>query len=80
MAATKDFVAGFISGFQEFSKAVAHTINLLMLTLTYFLGIGIVAIFARIGKKSFLQIGKRQSYWIDKNLSKQSYEEYKRTF
>lgn len=72
--------SGFKSGFKEFSHAVAHTVNVFFLLLAYFVGVGLVALFARIARKQFLPLQKKASYWVVRNLGKQPYEEYKRTF
>ena len=80
MGAAKDFVIGFKGGFSEFTKAVAHTVNVFMLIIAYIVGVGLVALFAKISRKQFLRLGKKNSYWVERNLGRQKYEEYKRTF
>ena len=76
----RQFFSGFMSGFQEFSHSIANAVNLLVLSAVYFIGVGIVSTAAKIAGKKFLQMEKRESYWVKRNLGKRRMEEYKRTF
>ena len=78
--ALKEFASGFVSGFKSFSHSISAAVNIAVLTVVYFIGVGIVAIFARIMGKKFLPIEKKSSYWVERNLKKQRLEEYKRSF
>lgn len=74
------FLKGFRDGFRVFSGSVAYAVNILVLIVVYFVGIGVTAVFSRIFRKRFLPIGKKGNYWVKRNLGKQKLDYYKRTF
>tara|TARA_B100000315_G_C14167458_1_gene402973 strand:- start:186 stop:431 length:246 start_codon:yes stop_codon:yes gene_type:complete len=73
---------GFKSGTKLFGNTIATLINTILLTLVYFIGVGITTLFAKIRKKHFLQNKptSKDSYWSDLNLKKQPMEKYYRQF
>ena len=67
--------------FSEFVKPFTDKVNLvvntILLSLVYFIGVGLTSISAKIVGKKFLKLEKENSnsHWIDKeqNTSKESY-------
>lgn len=61
----KDFATGAREGARAFADLVADSINLLLLFLVYFVGVGLVSIVAKLTGKHFLDFGKggRETYW-----------------
>ncbi len=83
MKKTTKFFQGFKEGQRHFGESITVLINSILLSLAYFLGIGITSIIAKISKKHFLQLKpdkKTATYWEDLNLSKKPMEEYYRQF
>lgn len=78
----KDFIDGFLKGFQEFGHNITLIINSILLTPVYVLGVGLTAILARLFGKKFLDnnMKKKETYWSDLNLKKKKMEEYYRQF
>ena len=76
----RKFLRGFKSGFQNFSHSIGYAVSTVVLTLTYILGVGIVFIASKIARKKFLPVEKKESYWFERNLGKQTIEEHKRSF
>ncbi len=80
---TKQFFTGFKTGMKNFGENMSAIVNSILLSIVYFIGIGITAFFAKIKKKNFLdkEISlKRKSYWNDLNLTKKKIEEYYKQF
>lgn len=74
---------GIKEGIEEFGKSISLIINTLLLTIVYFLGIGLTSVFARIFNKKFmdLKIDKNtRTYWEDLNLTKKEKGEYFKQF
>lgn len=78
----RTFFKGLIEGFKDFNSIVIMTVNFVLLSIVYIIGIGLTSIFAKIMKKNFLDIKKtnKDSYWEDLNLKKESFEKYYRQF
>ena len=56
-------------GFKEFGEVLSFLINTLLLFLVFVLGIGIIAIIAKLLKKKFLDLypdKNLKSYWVSK--------------
>ena len=64
------------------SKLISGIVNFVLLSMVYFVGIGIVSISAKIFGKHFLQLKRqnKQSNWHEHKLTKQPLEQYYRTF
>lgn len=65
------FCRGFGKGFTDFGLLISDAVVLSALTLTYFSGIGIVAVVARIAGKHFLNDKTKhdaKSYYIIKKI------------
>ncbi|MBI2564877.1 hypothetical protein HYV79_02705 [Candidatus Woesearchaeota archaeon] len=68
---------------KKFSLAVQTVINIILLTVVYFISIGLTSLIAkRIFKKTFLAINKesRDSYWINEQSTTKQKNEYYRLF
>ncbi len=56
-------------------------VNSILLTVVYFIGVGITALFAKLFGKSFLFLsGKKDSYWDENKVGKETLEEGRRLF
>ena len=80
---TNKFFTGIRKGQKEFGGDISAIINLALLSLVYFLGVGMTFIIAKFGGKKFLdlEIDKNvESYWEELNLSKKKMEDYYRQF
>ena len=77
------FINGFLRGQKKFGENISIIINSILLTIVYFIGIGITSIFAKIFNKHFLNLKLKKdekTYWEDLNLTKKSMKEYYRQF
>ncbi len=80
---TKELMTGFKDGMKYYGENFSIIINSLLLCASYFLGIGLTSLFAKIIGKHFLDLKidkKRKSYWTDLNLSKKPLQDYLRQF
>lgn len=83
MKKINEFITGFKEGQKLFGEHIGIIINSILLSLVYFLGVGITSIFARIFGKHFLELNIDKglpTYWSELNLTKKSMEEYYRQF
>ena len=83
MKTIKAFFKGFMDGTKKFGHVITGIVNFVLLSLVYFIGVGVTSIFAKIFRKRFLNIRlnkKLGSYWEPLNLSKKPQEEYYRQF
>lgn len=79
----KEFFTGFWKGQKLFGETISSLINFLLLSIIYFIGIGLTFIISKIFKKEFLstQIDENsETYWENLNLNKKPLEEYYRQF
>jgi hypothetical protein len=77
------FLSGIKEGFKEFGENIALIVNSVLLSIVYFVGVGPTSLFAKLVKKSFLDVKiekKSKTYWSDLNLKKRPEEEYYRQF
>ena len=67
---------------EPFSKVMSSIINFILLSVAYFIGIGVVSMIAKIFGKHFLDIKtrNRKSNWQAHKLEKEPLEKYYRTF
>lgn len=67
---------------EPIAKAISSVVNLVLLFIVYFIGIGIVSIIMKLFGKHFLELKKqnKSSNWHEHNLTKQPLEQYYRTF
>tara|TARA_Y100000310_G_scaffold324016_1_gene385279 strand:- start:2833 stop:3072 length:240 start_codon:yes stop_codon:yes gene_type:complete len=78
----KNFFTGFKTGFSKFGHHIASIVNFILLFFVYFIGVGLTSLVAKIFRKHFLDLGKKQvnSMWIKKKITKQPYDDYLRRF
>ncbi len=77
------FINGFLRGQKKFGENISIIINSILLTIVYFIGVGLTSIFAKIFNKHFLDLKPKKNektYWEDLNLTKKSMKEYYRQF
>ena len=72
MSILKNFFQGFKKGQKEAAETLAIIPNTLLLSLVYFLGVGLTSIIAKLSGKSFLS--KKidptvNTYWEKSNIS-----------
>ena len=83
MRKLKQIINGFKKGFKEFGYNISLIINSALLTIVYFLGVGLTSLFAKLVRKHFLDMKLsriKKTYWSELNLEKQPIEEYYRQF
>ncbi|HZX45245.1 MAG TPA: hypothetical protein VFF28_06195 [Candidatus Nanoarchaeia archaeon] len=75
------FPKGFKKGMHSFGTNLSVIINSVLLTIVYFLGVGLTAIIAKLFGKHFMDMEKKkESYWSDLNLGKKPIESHYRQF
>lgn len=83
MSGSGQFFIGFKEGMKDFKYNLVTLINLALLLIVYFVGVGFASIFAKLFKRRFLEtkISKeKESYWSDSDLNKKPIESYYRQF
>jgi hypothetical protein len=67
---------------KTFMLVTTSIVNFILLSLVYFIGVGLTSIIAKVLGKSFLDLGKKnkKSYWVTKEESKKKLEEYYKQF
>ncbi len=72
----------FFRGFKKFGKVITTIVNSILLTILYFVGIGITSIIGKyIFKKDFLEFNtKKDSYFIKNEESNKTIDEHRRLF
>lgn len=77
------FFRGFKEGYHSLGKGLSAIVNSTLLTVCYFIGIGVPSIISKVSNKSFLELNvdkNAKTYWTDLNLSKEATEKYYRQF
>ena len=77
------FFKGLAKGFTDFGHGITNMINLVLLGIVYFIGVGLTSITAKIVGKHFLNIKNnidKQTYWEDCNVGTEEKETYYRQF
>lgn len=76
------FFSGLKEGSKLFGENLAVIINSVLLTLVYFIGIGLTSAIAQISGRHFLDVKIKNgtSYWSELNLSKKPMGDYYRQF
>lgn len=78
-----DFKKGFKKGMNTFGQTIAIIVNSILLTIVYFVGVGMAFLFTKFTKKKFLDLKPNKNaktYWVDLNLKKRPIEEHYRQF
>ncbi len=78
----KKYLNSFKTGFQKFSHLVADLVNLVLLGLVYFIGIGLTSIIAKLSKKHFLDLKQegKDTCWVDVKSDSQDIDDYYKMF
>ena len=73
---------GIKEGMHSFGKDIATLVNSILLSIVYVIGVGMSAVFARIGKKKFLDLSneKKTTYWQQIGLKKKPKNTYFRQY
>lgn len=77
------FFQGLKEGSKSFGESIGTLINSILLTLVYFIGVGITSLIAKSLGKKFLDLkidSKKNSYWEDLNIDKKNLEDCYRQF
>ena len=77
------FFNDLLKGQKMFGEDISSMVNFFLLTFTYFFGVGLTSICAKIFGKHFLELKinkEKDSYWSELNLTKKPVEEYYRQF
>ncbi len=81
MAKIKKIFDEFMEGSKMFGELILAIINLILLSVVYFIGVGLTSIVARISGKRFIDNRpSKKSYWRELNLTTRPFEEYYRQF
>ena len=64
------------------TKIISNIVNFILLFIVYFIGIGLVSVFMKLFGKHFLELKRKNktSNWQVHKVTKQSLEDYYRTF
>ncbi|MEK6760733.1 MAG: hypothetical protein AABX93_02305 [Nanoarchaeota archaeon] len=79
----KKLFEDFKKGQKAFGDDISSVVNFVLLTFTYFVGVGLTSIFAKIIGKHFLELNikkDKETYWSELNLNKEPMENYYRQF
>ena len=77
------FLKGFKNGFKDFGHLINNIINIILLTILYFVAIGPTSIILKLFKKKLLILNKNKNlstYWNDYDLKTEPEENYYRQF
>ncbi len=72
---TGNFLAGYKEGFLLFGKTLSNLIHIILLSLIYFIGVGLTSIICRLRGKKFLELKQDKnkiSYWEDKEIDEKN--------
>ena len=63
-------------------KIISSMVNFILLSIVYFLGIGLTSIIAKIFNKKFLDLKKenKKTYWEEKEMSDKEFQDCFRQF
>lgn len=72
----------FIKYFKKFNLFLTKAINTILLSIVYFVGIGITSVIGKIFHKRFLdmELKEKKTYWIEIEDREKTREDYKRMF
>ena len=78
----KSFTPGFKDGFTGFGHTVSGAVNTILLTMVYFMGVGLVSIVSKLSGKRFLDLSykDKQSYYVTVEKGGGKAEDYLRQF
>ena len=77
-------LSAFKEGFIGFNNLIRNTVNFILLSVVYFVGVGPVSLIAKLTGKKFLDLKPttlhQKSYWKENKVTKQKFEDYTRSF
>jgi len=76
------FLKGFLAGMRGFGRSISMVINVILLSVVYFLGVGMTSLVAKLTGKRFLDLRefRKESYWLDLETKKKSINDYYKQF
>jgi hypothetical protein len=83
MVAMRHFFAGVRQGMKAFGETVATIVNSLLLSIVYFIGVGITWLFLRLGKKELMDLrldAKAKTYWKELDIKTRKRDLHYRQF
>lgn len=83
MSRFKEFIKGFKEGQKKCGGKITIIINSVLLSVVYFIGVGVTSLAAKMFGKHFLDLNtdeNKETYWEELNLTKKPLEEYYRQF
>lgn len=82
MPKARHFFSGFTEGFGNFGRGVPAAVNYIILSIVYFLGVGITVLAARLKRKHFLEIEPKgkSSYFTESDMKRKEKDSYYRQF
>jgi large-conductance mechanosensitive channel len=83
MNSLRNFFNGLKHGFSEYGLFITGLVNYFLLSLVYFIGVGLTAVLAKAAGKHFMKLKKDPSastYWVDCRIEKKDAEDYYRQF
>ena len=83
MSKLKQFFIGFKNGMRNLGYTLTLIVNSILLSIVYFIGIGITSIIAKIFRRHFLETKtstEKESYWSDLDLKTRPIDDYYRQF
>ena len=83
MRLARQFATGYIEGFKAFGQKISSAVNIVLLAIAYFIGIGITFLVSRAGRKRYLDLRtdtRKPSYWSTHRLERRPIDEYYRQF
>ena len=69
----KNIFKSLFNLFKRLSLFLQFIMNIILLTFVYFIGVGIVSLFARISNKKFLNSTNKSTYWREYKEDKNYY-------
>ena len=74
------FFKGLKAGFGTIPHFVSKVVNFILLSIVYLVGLGPVAIIGKLTGKSYLDLKKSGSTWVDRSKDKKNEEDIYRQF
>lgn len=77
------FFVNIKEGFKMYGEEIATVVNSVLLTITYFIGVGLTSIFAKLVGKEFLDMKidhSTETYWNELNIGDEDLSSHYRQF
>jgi hypothetical protein len=77
--ALRSFFDGFVKGYKDFSNILVGGVNLVLLSVVYYLGIGVGLVMAKAMGKHFFDWKVEKSlstYWVERNDKEPELRDY----